>query len=495
MFGSIFGVWNVFQSPGLDFRLIALGALLPLAARPAVRRAGVRAHAARRRCSCSWWRWRVTAGRGRRLRRRRCAEPRDRLVLRPRARRRRGRTRRCSGGRRSAPPARTSPLFPPWPVVVVEELLGLAAGVVGVDPLRPARRRRRRRDVRARPAGSTIVGERRAVIVLRAARSDRAEPRRPPAGPRRRASSSTRGREQVARARDAASRAERSPRSSSSPLRRARETAAAIAAVAGLRGRGRRPARSSSTTATGTAGRSPRSAPARVGRVARRSRRSRRPGGESLVAVTARVDVVLPRALAGARDGRVVAVSHVSPIKAAVVLGARRRRARDVAHAARRRVDHRRSAPPRRRRVPRRLQRRRAPRLEAAARSASLRYSTVSGIGARAGSACAPVASTTKRPSPGPSATGMPSASSSAWSSSAERPDRREVVADDQRVRAGEQSHRLQLAEHALAPAGEAQPRAGQDRAGTARSPAAPRAAISVVAARRAACRAAGRAG
>src|SRR2546423_6972920 len=29
-FGSIFGVWNVFQSPGLDFRLIALGAVLPL---------------------------------------------------------------------------------------------------------------------------------------------------------------------------------------------------------------------------------------------------------------------------------------------------------------------------------------------------------------------------------------------------------------------------------------------------------------------------------
>jgi len=29
-FGSIFAVWNVFQSPGLDFRLIALGALLPL---------------------------------------------------------------------------------------------------------------------------------------------------------------------------------------------------------------------------------------------------------------------------------------------------------------------------------------------------------------------------------------------------------------------------------------------------------------------------------
>ena len=39
-----------------------------------------------------------------------------------------------------------------------------------------------------------------------------------------------------------------------------------------------------------------------------------------------------------------------------------------------------------------------------------------------AGRACAPSASTTNRPSPGPSATGMPSASSSARSSSAERP-------------------------------------------------------------------------
>src|SRR4051794_41248712 len=30
VFGSIFGVWNVFQSPGLDFRLIAAGAELPI---------------------------------------------------------------------------------------------------------------------------------------------------------------------------------------------------------------------------------------------------------------------------------------------------------------------------------------------------------------------------------------------------------------------------------------------------------------------------------
>jgi hypothetical protein len=28
--GSIFGVWNVFQSSGLDFRLVAIGALAPL---------------------------------------------------------------------------------------------------------------------------------------------------------------------------------------------------------------------------------------------------------------------------------------------------------------------------------------------------------------------------------------------------------------------------------------------------------------------------------
>ena len=28
--GSVFGVANVFQSPGLDYRLVAVGALLPL---------------------------------------------------------------------------------------------------------------------------------------------------------------------------------------------------------------------------------------------------------------------------------------------------------------------------------------------------------------------------------------------------------------------------------------------------------------------------------
>ena len=40
---------------------------------------------------------------------------------------------------------------------------------------------------------------------------------------------------------------------------------------------------------------------------------------------------------------------------------------------------------------------------------------------------------------------------------------RGQVVADDERVRTGEQAHRLQLAQHALAAAGEAQPRTRED--------------------------------
>ena len=59
----------------------------------------------------------------------------------------------------------------------------------------------------------------------------------------------------------------------------------------------------------------------------------------------------------------------------------------------------------------------------------------------------------------------MPSASSSAWSSSGGRPVDGEVVADDQRVGAGEQAHRLQLAEHVLAPAREPEPRAREHEA------------------------------
>jgi broad specificity phosphatase PhoE len=42
------------------------------------------------------------------------------------------------------------------------------------------------------------------------------------------------------------------------------------------------------------------------------------PGGESLVAVTARVEAFCVDRIADAAAGRIVAVSHVSPIKAAV---------------------------------------------------------------------------------------------------------------------------------------------------------------------------------
>ncbi len=82
VFGAIFGVWNVFQSPGLDFRLIALGALLPeLIDLPF----GAQAYAhtllaavVGARSSRCWPR----PGRGRRLLRRRALGLAHRLVLR-----------------------------------------------------------------------------------------------------------------------------------------------------------------------------------------------------------------------------------------------------------------------------------------------------------------------------------------------------------------------------------------------------------------------------
>jgi hypothetical protein len=69
-FGSIFAVWNVFQSPGLDFRLVALGALLPLALDAPFRS---QAYAQTLLCAVTVLTVTMasTAGRGRRLRRRR----------------------------------------------------------------------------------------------------------------------------------------------------------------------------------------------------------------------------------------------------------------------------------------------------------------------------------------------------------------------------------------------------------------------------------------
>ena len=133
-FGAIFGVWNVFQSPGLDFRLVAVGAVLPLAHRPAVRRAGVRAHvlAAVVVLAVAML---ATIGRGRRLRRRRALEPRDRLV--------RGLVLSgvvgaqgsvlVAGVRLRRPDA---PLLPPWPVVRRRGAARARGRVVDVDALR-----------------------------------------------------------------------------------------------------------------------------------------------------------------------------------------------------------------------------------------------------------------------------------------------------------------------------------------------------------------------
>ena len=70
VFGSIFGVWNVFQSPGLDFRLIAAGALLPLVL-DAPFGSQAYAHTLLSAVVVLCLTMALTAGRGRRLRRRR----------------------------------------------------------------------------------------------------------------------------------------------------------------------------------------------------------------------------------------------------------------------------------------------------------------------------------------------------------------------------------------------------------------------------------------
>ena len=125
-FGSIFGVWNVFQSPGLDFRLIAVGALLPLAL-DAPFGAQSYAHTLCSAVVVLVLVMALTTGRGRRLRRRRLlglpigwftglvlsgAWAHKEVFWWP-----------AFGWSRPS-----APLLAPWPVVIVEELLGAAAG-------------------------------------------------------------------------------------------------------------------------------------------------------------------------------------------------------------------------------------------------------------------------------------------------------------------------------------------------------------------------------
>jgi len=124
-FGSIFIVWNVFQSSGLDFRLIAIGALLPVVL-DAPFGSQSYAHTLLAAVFVLAVAMAFTAGRGRRLRRRRALSlaigwfcglvlgaswaHRD-LFWWP----------AFGAGRPDAP------LFGPAAVVVVEELLGFAA--------------------------------------------------------------------------------------------------------------------------------------------------------------------------------------------------------------------------------------------------------------------------------------------------------------------------------------------------------------------------------
>jgi len=124
-FGSIFGVWNVFQSPGLDFRLVAVGALLPLAL-DAPFGAQSYAHTLVSAVVVLVIAMACTTGRGRRLRRRRVLGLPigwfTGLVL--------------SGAWAHKEvfwwpafgwPRPSAPLLAPWPVVIVEEVLGAAA--------------------------------------------------------------------------------------------------------------------------------------------------------------------------------------------------------------------------------------------------------------------------------------------------------------------------------------------------------------------------------
>jgi len=124
-FGSIFGVWNVFQSSGLDFRLIAIGALVPELL-DAPFGAQAYAHTLLAAVAVLTVAMLATAGRGRRLRRRRtlslaigwfaalvlsAAWAHKELFWWP-----------AFGASRP-----NAELFAIWPVVVVEEMLGAAA--------------------------------------------------------------------------------------------------------------------------------------------------------------------------------------------------------------------------------------------------------------------------------------------------------------------------------------------------------------------------------
>ena len=229
-----------------------------------------------------------------------------------------------------------APLLPPWPVVVVLELLGLAAAAVDLDAVRPRRPGPARAICCAPGTSASSVRGRPTDDRVRAARADRRQPRRPVPRPHRPAAHRRRPRASRARRRavrdDAGSRASSRARCTRAVDDRAsdrRDARLAIETDERLveldygewdeRGARRRHA-------------------GRVGALARRSRRSRRPAASHSSHVDARVGRVLRRARRATSS--IVAVSHVSPIKAAVcwALGVDARG--DLAHVPRPRVGH-----------------------------------------------------------------------------------------------------------------------------------------------------------
>jgi hypothetical protein len=125
VFGAIFGVWNVFQSPGLDFRLIAAGAILPLLLDLPFG-AQAYAHTLLAATIVLVATMLLTAGRGRRLQRRRAIGLAigwyAALVLSAAWAHKEVFWWPAFGTARP-----DAPLFPPVPIVVAQELLGLAA--------------------------------------------------------------------------------------------------------------------------------------------------------------------------------------------------------------------------------------------------------------------------------------------------------------------------------------------------------------------------------
>jgi hypothetical protein len=155
VFGAIFGVWNVFQSPGLDFRLIAAGAVLPeLIDLPFGAQAY--AHTLLAAALVLVVTMLATRGRGWRLRRRRALGLAigwfSALVLSAAWTHKEVFWWPAFGATRPS-----APLFAAWPIVVIEELLGLAAAwwTWSRFGLRDATRRREL----LRSGRLTIVGE------------------------------------------------------------------------------------------------------------------------------------------------------------------------------------------------------------------------------------------------------------------------------------------------------------------------------------------------